>query len=164
LLKNPEKRHEAEALASIITGASGIAPLTGIVSFFILTVWAFGEALEDMKVLLNGGSVPFVKRGEDWNLSLGQLLKTGENKGRNDTGTNENNQNSDGMNYRSYLKLLFMMQNKRDKNLRMMDMIQKNIEKKQTGFRMAQCAFRVESEFRVEGSSLSLKRKSVKAY
>ncbi|MEG1780485.1 MAG: DUF5702 domain-containing protein [Clostridium sp.] len=164
LLKNPEKRHEAEALASIITGASGIAPLTGIVSFFILTVWAFGEALEDMKVLLNGGSVPFVKRGEDWNLSLSQLLKTGENKGRNDTGTNENNQNSDGMNYRSYLKLLFMMQNKRDKNLRMMDMIQKNIEKKQTGFRMAQCAFRVESEFRVEGSSLSLKRKSVKAY
>ncbi len=77
LLKDPEKRREAELLAAAITGASGIAPLVSVTTFFILTVWALAESVEDVKALLEGGKVPFLKQGREWRVSLTGLAESG---------------------------------------------------------------------------------------
>ena len=54
LLNSPDKKAEAEALAAAVT--AGIIPAQMAVSFLILTLWAFGEAVLDVKTLLAGGS------------------------------------------------------------------------------------------------------------
>lgn len=169
LLKDSEKRGEADALAAVITGAAGITPLAKIVSFFILTVWAFGESLEDVRVLLRGGKVPFVKNNSDWKLSLGALLESGGKGGAAGVGDSIGGDGSAGgegrgLDYQSYLRLFLLMQDKTVKDYRMMDMIQKNIGIKQNGFRMMKSAYRVDMECIAKGRRASFKRNAAKAY
>ena len=104
LLKDPEKRREAELLAAAITGASGIAPLVSVTTFFILTVWALAESVEDVKALLEGGKVPFLKQGREWRVSLTGLAESGTALFR-ELGVSGNE--GEGLDYQSYLKLRF---------------------------------------------------------
>lgn len=161
LLKDSEKRGEAQALAATITGAAGIAPLSKVLSFFILTVWAFGESLEDVKALLKGGGVPFIKSKEDWKLSLSALLQmdsTGKLES-NSSGTGEK-----GLDYQDYLRLFLLMQKREEKNYRIMDMIQKNISLSQNSFLIAKCAVRIEIECSARGKYAVLRKTSSKTY
>lgn len=164
LLKDSEKRSEADALAAMITGVAGIAPLTKIVSFFILTVWAFAESIEDIKTLLNGGRVPLLKGRDDWKLSLGALLDWGGKGDASGGLTGKVEGEGNGLDYQNYLKLFLLMQDKTEKDFHMMDMIQKNIGKIQTGFLMTKCAYRVDAECIAKGRRASFKRSAVKAY
>uniref|UniRef100_UPI000AA2D675 DUF5702 domain-containing protein n=1 Tax=Clostridium sp. NkU-1 TaxID=1095009 RepID=UPI000AA2D675 len=54
ILSDGQKREEAMALAGLITGSVGLAPLTGIVAFFVMSIWALGEAIVDVRMLLEG--------------------------------------------------------------------------------------------------------------
>lgn len=139
LLSNPEKRQEAEAMAAIIAGAVGAGPLTGIVSFFILSVWALGEAVCDIRTLLHGWKVPLLKSEASWKLSLEGLLQMGR-----DGSAGAGNSQDEGMHYASYLKLLLFMKDPREKLYRMMDVIQMNIRREQPDFLMNHCAYAVD--------------------
>lgn len=77
ILTDPQKRQEAETLASAIVGAAGFAPLIGITAFFIMGIWALGESLVDVKQLLSGGKVPLWKDDQSWNLGIKELLDLG---------------------------------------------------------------------------------------
>ena len=86
LLNSPDKKAEAEALAAAVT--AGIIPAQMAVSFLILTLWAFGEAVLDVKTLLAGGRVSFWKTDATWKTGLSGLLdqsflgETAERTGR----------------------------------------------------------------------------------
>ena len=77
ILRDPVKREEARSLAIVIAGGTGMAPLAAVLSFFIMTVWALGEALADVRCLLEGGKVPLVKSSSQWKLDLQGLLDLG---------------------------------------------------------------------------------------
>lgn len=139
LLSNPEKRQEAEAMAAVIAGAVGAGPLTGIVSFFILSVWALGEAICDIRTLLHGWKVPLWKSESSWKLSLEGLLQMGRD-GQAGAGSSQD----EGMHYASYLKLLLFMKDPREKLYRMMDVLQMNIRREQPDFLMNHCAYKVD--------------------
>lgn len=188
LLRDAEKKNEARALAVLISGAAGIAPLTQVVTFFILTVWAFAESVEDVKILLKGGRVPFFKSKQDWSLSLDQMMGSGTgglrkigrpsaggvsggqtpagNMAGSDTagGQNTGSDARRGMNYQDYIKLFLLLKNRNIKDFRMMDMIQNNINLKQKGFLMSKCAYRVDIVCRAAGKYAVLKREASKAY
>ncbi len=139
ILSDRQKRDEAMALANVITGSAGLLPLAGVVAFFIMSVWALGEAIIDVKMLLEGKKAAFVKTRETWNLSLAGLLELGS------TGTcPEGNGDEKGMGYEGYLKLLLFMRNEEISRYRLMDVIQMNICRKQQDFRMAQCIYQAE--------------------
>ena len=161
LLKDPEKRREAELLAAAITGASGIAPLVSVTTFFILTVWALAESVEDVKALLEGGKVPFLKQGREWRVSLTGLAESGTALFR-ELGASGNE--GEGLDYQSYLKLLFWLSGLPKKEYRMMDMIQKNIRTGQPSFLMRKCAYRLEAEYKGRGTVIPISKKAVKAY
>ena len=161
LLKDSEKRGEAQALAMAITGAAGISPLSKVLSFFILTVWAFGEALEDVKVLLAAGSIPFIKGKDDWKLSLSGLLQA-DNTGK--SADNQSGSGEKGLSYQDYLRLFLLMQNREERNYRIMDMIQKNITLFQRDFLIAKTAVRVDIECSARGRYAVLKKTSSKTY
>lgn len=159
LLSDPEKRREAEGLAAMILGAASVTPLTLVVTFFILTVWAFAESVEDLRALLNDKKAPFIKNKANWKLTLKQLLNSAA--GHWETGGGEEDK---GYSYQDYLKLLFLVQKPKEKAYRMMDLIQLNIAGGQKGFQMSRCAYRIEAECRSKGRRITLTKEAVKAY
>lgn len=148
ILSNQQKRGEAKALAAAITGIVGAAPLTGILAFFIMTVWALGEALADTKALLAGEKTPLLKTEKTWRLSLDNLLLFGEQGKLEGTGTSD--QTGEGLDYGDYLKLLFLLVPLTTLLFRLMDVIQLNIRRKDNDFLMDHCAY--EAKIKAQGT------------
>lgn len=139
ILSDSQKREEARTLAAAITGITGIAPLTGIVAFFIMTIWALGESLADVRSLLAGGRVPLIKTKDTWKLDLDSLLALGE-YGKLDGAEDSGN----GKDYEGYLKLMMLIEPAERIYYRIMDVIQMNIARKQPGFSMEHCVYQAE--------------------
>jgi hypothetical protein len=168
ILSDPQKREEANALAGVITGVTGAAPLAGVVAFFIMGVWALGEAIMDVRMLLEGKKVAFVKSKDTWNLTLSNLLKLGK-KEKVDGGK----PGDKGLDYTGYLKLLLFLGKQQVQTYRLMDIIQWNLSKKQEDFLMEDCFYQAEIKGNIKtkhmffgGSSpfYSLDVKTEKAY
>lgn len=138
IMSDSEKRTEARNLAMLITGAAGLTPFLLVTAFFVMSVWALGEALMDIRGLLAGKKVPLIKSREDWSLQLDNLLTMG--KDRNvDTGGGER-----GLSYLSWLKILLFMEKTVPQEYRMMDLIQMNLMLLQGSFRMRRGVYQVE--------------------
>lgn len=138
LLSNTQKRQEADALAAVIAGVTGVGPLTAVISFFILSIWALGEAAGDVKALLHGQKVPLWKSEATWRLDLDNLLQMGRS-GNVGSGSGQ----EAGLQYGAYLKLLLFMKNPWEKLYRVMDIMQMNICREQADFLMNHCAYSV---------------------
>jgi len=138
LLQSPEKRAEADTLAAAVSG--GNAPVKFILSFFILTMWAFGEAVLDVKGLLNGDRVPFWKQPNQWNVSLEKLLSLEFLK------MIPVKSSEDGRDYQDHLRILFFLMKVETRNYRMMDVIQWNIRTMQEDFAVNDCFSEIEIE------------------
>jgi predicted nucleic acid-binding Zn-ribbon protein len=149
ILSDSQKREEAKALAGLITGVTGTAPLTGVVAFFIMGVWALGESIVDVKMLLEGKNVVFLKSKETWNLTLSNLLELGN------TGTASGGKEGDkGIDYTGYLKLLLFLGKQQIQNYRLMDVIQWNVCRKQGDFRMENCIYQAEIRGNIKSKHL----------
>lgn len=168
ILSDSQKREEAQALAGVITGSTGLLPLTGIIAFFIMSIWALAEAVSDVKMLLEGKKTAFIKSRETWNMTLDQVLTLGK-EGSCETG--EGNQN--GISYMGYLKLLLFLGHTPKQYYRLMDIIQINIGTQQKGFRMEDCVYQAEIEGTVQSNHMffggimprySMEVKTEKAY
>lgn len=136
-----EKKAEAEALALTLCSLLTVPGITEAAAQGILFAWAYGESLVDIRSLLAGNKVPLVKSDESFQLSLAGLLKLGEaedlNDGRDDT---------DGLSYREYLRMLLFLEKKESAALRALDLIEMDLVKKQglSFFRADQCICRME--------------------
>ncbi|GLC80829.1 DUF5702 domain-containing protein [Lacrimispora brassicae] len=139
ILSDSQKREEARAVAGLITGAVGMAPLTGIIAFFVMSVWALGEAIADVKMLLEGKKVAFLKSRDTWKLSLDDLLELGRTGTCTGGGGDEK-----GIDYTAYLKLLLFLGETGRQYYRLMDVIQMNLCRKQGDFRMVHCVYQGE--------------------
>lgn len=151
ILSDGEKREAARALAGVITGIVGAAPLLGVVAFFIMTVWALGESILDVKALLAGNRVPLIKSKDTWKLDLAGLLSLGE-KGK----AEDSQDGGKGTDYEGYLKLLLFVEPAERLYYRIMDVIQMNIARTQKGFSMEHCAYRAEIKGTGTGKHLFL--------
>lgn len=145
LMSDSQKREEAKALAMAVTGIIGLAPLVYLTTFFILSVWALGEALADIRGLLAGKKIPLWKRAEDWTLSLENLLSIGR-EADVPTGGGER-----GLDYLAWLKILLFADEIVRQEYRMMDMMQMNIRRTQNTFRMRRGLYRVRVHTRLSG-------------
>lgn len=145
LLSDQQKREEARNLAMTITGVIGLSPLVLLTTFFILSVWALGEALMDIRGLLDGKRVVIFKASEDWTLTMDELLRMGR-EGQVPTGGGVN-----GLTYLSWLKILLFMEDIVGQEYRMMDMIQMNIRRAQNSFQMRRGIYRASINAQLSG-------------
>ncbi len=157
ILSDGQKRQEAEALAAAITGDIGLLPLTAVVTFFVMGIWALAEACVDVRCLFNGGKVPLVKTASDWQLSLEGVLKMGaEGKlpdpGENGTvgaygnGDESGSGSKKGLDLTGYLRMFLFVSYGSEPLFRMMDMMQMNIRKEQPDFLLEKCVCMVDAE------------------
>lgn len=139
LLSSPEKKSSADALAAAIS--AGSAPVQVVLSFFILSLWAFGESVSDLRILFSGGKVPVWKSEMSWKLELDELLSLEFLKSDAEKG-------GQGYDYEDYMRVLFLMQDRQQKNFRMMDLIEWNVRTRQKDFSIASCAreFEIKTE------------------
>lgn len=145
ILSDSQKRAEARNLAVLITGAAGMTPLVLLTAFFVMSVWALGEAVMDLRGLLEGKKVPVLKDREDWSLNLDGLLSMGS-RGDVQSGGGDR-----GLSYLSWLKVLLLMEDVIQQEYRMMDIIQMNMRKEQDSFRMRRGVYQVKIKSRICG-------------
>lgn len=149
LFSDPGKRQEARNLALAIVGGSGFLPLVFLTMFLIMSVWALGEAMLDVRCLLDGGKVPVFKTKNDWKLGLEGLLDIGRSRGLGELGSAD--QSTAGLDYRGYMRILIFGAYGRDTLYRMMDLMEINIRRKQKEFSMGRCACKVDMVAAVSG-------------
>ncbi|WP_432630263.1 DUF5702 domain-containing protein [Brotaphodocola sp.] len=138
ILSDSQKRSEARKLAMEITGLASASPLILVTTFLVMSVWALGESLMDIRGLLAGKKTPIWKKKEDWKLELSALLSIGENRKVEEGGGKR------GLSYLSWLKILLLLGNGVTQEYRMMDLIEKNIQLGQREFHMRDCLYQSE--------------------
>ena len=69
-----QRRSEAEAIAAALTAVIFCPELKDPVMWSILLAWAYLEALQDLKILLEGGGVPPFKSSSTWHTSITDLF------------------------------------------------------------------------------------------
>jgi len=130
LLADKDAYVQAGQLAAAVTGAAAGTPLVFVVTFLILSVWAAGQAVLDVRKLLDGGKVPLMHSKKTFTLSLSGLLNGSvEVPGRKHS-------DEQGLSYAGYLRMLLYTRPRSRTDYRIMDVIQENMREEQKDFRM----------------------------
>lgn len=133
LLSSGKKQAEAYALAAQIANVAATVP--GVVEgikLLILSAWAYGESIIDLRGLLKGNKIAVIKKEENWQLSLSGLSNL----------TAEEKQSQNGITYQDYLQILLLLQpDLKEKYRRMMDVMEQRIQEKQNDFLLSECVF-----------------------
>lgn len=145
LLKDSTKRNEAYELALTIVGYTGMPAIVRLTQFLIMAAWSYAESVVDAKNLLEGEKVSLIKKADEWNLSLSNIksLKSDNNK----------NKVESGLTYEDYLRYLLISQDKYTQVIRMLDLMELNIQDKcNVNFQMKQCIVQatVYTEYKVK--------------
>ena len=116
ILTDAAKKQEAYNIALAALGFTGIIALVKALEYVILTAWAMGETVVDMKILLRGGKIPVMKDKEDWRLDIQSLIH-----GVLDA---EEKENERGLDYSGYLSCLMMLKAPQEKAFRSMAVVE----------------------------------------
>ena len=124
LQSSASKRAEAAELAEALCTQAELTGLSGASAQVILSSWAYGESLVDLRALLNGSRVPLKKSEESWQLTISDLMKLGESGKINDGRDCEK-----GLPYKEYLRMLLFLEKRERAGMRALDMIEQNLRK-----------------------------------
>ena len=135
LMGDPVRQQELQRMSLLICMAVGLPALESIVRLALAATWSFGESLLDVRQLLLGGNVPFVKTRKTWNLTIEGLSELTEFL------KNDEKIDQDGISYEGYLKILLGIQNENQQVNRTIDIVENTmrIVKDRSTFRMDHC-------------------------
>lgn len=114
----------AAAVAGWWTGGAGIPVLSNL----IMCGWGMGEAVIDVKDLMDGKSVPIFKLKGDWKLETGSEKSSGPKTDQRLS-----------FSYYDYMRLFLLAMDENKKLGRMEDLIQLNMKRSNDGFKMSGC-------------------------
>ena len=148
IVTDKEKMLAAEGMAASIVGITGITPLVIFTKWLVITGWVTAESVVDVKFLLQGESIGIIKTKNEWYTDLGNLNKFNSNKYKK-----KEQENSNSMKYKDYLRLLLFTQNSVKQVYRTMDLVELNISKEYNEkFKLSECIYnvRMEGTYRVK--------------
>jgi hypothetical protein len=123
------KKQECLDMAVLLLGFTGVYGVIKTGQYMLLSAWAYAEAVSDVKILLEKGKVPLKKSSDNWKTSLESIIEGRIFEGSDNT--------SQGMDYETYLQLLYFLEKKSDKSFYTMDVLEQNmIEKGYNHIRM----------------------------
>ena len=153
LIGSAEKRAEAEGLAWLLVGFTGMYGVVKLTELLILAAWAQAEAIVDVRELFSGGRVPLLKDDHSWRLGMEGLTRLSASKLPAIGGM------TDGFSYKDYLRVLLVKEKRCTRNGRTLDLIEGVIQKKyDAGFSLRECVTElvILTEFKVEPMFLML--------
>lgn len=116
------KKTECMEMATAMLGFTGVYGIIKAGQFLLLMAWSYGEAVNDVKILMKGGRVPLKKTIESWKTGLADIIENQISENKED--------NANGLIYEEYLQLLLFLRNKNIKIFRTMDMMEINMIRK----------------------------------
>jgi hypothetical protein len=139
LLSDTEKKTLAQEMAMAVLGVASVTVVTvPVVTTLILMSWAYAESICDVKAMLAGQKVSFLKSKAEWNLSL-------ENVTKGTKSWSSDKKSDKGLSYEEYLRILLYFQTRDSKIYRALDMIQLNISKEIPQFQIKNCIYHLEA-------------------
>ena len=138
LLTDEIKKAEAGAMAAVLSVLLTSPEAAEVVKQALLLLWAYGESVMDLKVLLKKEKVPLVKTEATWQLQLSKLsqLETEQGVG-----------GEQGLDYDGYLRGLLLLETCESLSMRSLDLIEKNLS-----IKVDECATKVLVESQKYGS------------
>jgi len=135
-----EKRVQATKMATALAALTASPHLTSAYRHAILLAWAFGESIVDIRALMEGKKVPFMKTKDTWQLTLANLLNLGTPED-NITGRDDEK----GMSYEDYLRVFLFAANSNNVTMRTIDRVEQNmiVEQEKSFFRADHCISKV---------------------
>lgn len=121
LYSDSQKKSEAMILATVATTAIGMPELAEAVSQSILLAWGYAESAQDLRILFDGHKLSPVKTGEDWNISLVELVDFKAALGNYHAPANGT------LDYKGFLLGFLFLENDRELNMRLMDIMEMDI-------------------------------------
>lgn len=122
IMMDGKKRLEVSEMAMMLAGVTANAAVIKAVEYGLIGAWAYAESILDVRALLHGDKISFIKGKNQWTSSLMSLstVLDGSLRAKNCEG---------GLSYQSYLKgLLFLMQEKQ-LAYRIMDVMEQTLRK-----------------------------------
>lgn len=119
LIQDQQKCIEAEELAVALMGWSMNPPVVDATKWGILAAWAYSESILDVRALLEGKRIAWIKNAEQWTTGINQ---TGEAV----DGFAMAKDCENGWDYLKYLQFLICMKKDSAVNYRSMDIIEVN--------------------------------------
>lgn len=138
LLSDVEKKSEALTMAAAICTATGTEGLMEVVKYLLLGCWAYGETVCEVRTLLAGERIPYVKTEKSWTTDLKTL-----------GGAAAGTAGEQGLSYEDYLLILLAKKKGRQQNCcyaRMLDVIEINIRETDPDFSLKNCVGMVEMQ------------------
>ena len=133
-----DHRTEANAVAETLVGWTGNQLIVMLTAAALMAAWAYAESILDVRALLQGKRVAFFKSEESWVLSIQgieNLLCGGGEAAKEDTF---------GMTYEDYLRVLLYASNESKTAYRVMDLIQDRLRQRTPNFFMAAQVYALE--------------------
>ena len=115
---------EAKSIAAAATAVLMHPELEEVVSYGLLVAWAYMESVLDVRLLLEGGKVPFIKTSQEWTSNLSELP----------TYLDVNVKAKDcerGLSYKQYLFGLFTLESQKNISYRAMDLVEEALHQKE---------------------------------
>lgn len=138
LYKNQKKQEEIEVLSQVIAAATGVPPeVTGVL---ITGAWSVVESMADVKMLLKGKRIAFIKTDDNWITDLNNLSESFNNEG---------GESINGLCYEDYLMILMAL-NSTKLYFRMLDVMQLNAQQVNEKLDMKNCLVWVDFDYLVE--------------
>jgi hypothetical protein len=142
------KKAESYELAAALAGAFALPALIPVLAQGILAAWAYAESVLDVRTLLAGGKIPWLKTSESWSSSLSGL-------GAQLAGTAAARENEQGEDYAGYLEKLLYLKTKKLQNYRAMDLMELNVRLgENSSFQMDATLLKVHAAFTFEAEPL----------
>ena len=143
LYMDAQKRTEAMTFVSsfLVTAANPL--LLSVLTFFVLSIWALGQAIIDVRHLLANERVPLMHDNTTWSMKVSELLVLGRGHMPDDNAHEQR-----GLSYRDYLRGFLILLGLKDQatvNRRMLSTIERNLksigEEPETGFSLEKCIY-----------------------
>lgn len=122
LVSDPVKIQQLEALALTLGGSSLNPIVIEAIQLGLMTAWAFGESILDVRALLAGKKVPLLKSNETWTLELENIELVTQN-------FNTAKESEGGLNYENYLGILLLFMEEQELAFRTMNVQEATIRK-----------------------------------
>lgn len=148
IIKDPQKRSSCNKLAASTMSMIPLPFGKQICQFLIMNLWSIGEAIIDVRDLLDDKKVPLIKSSDIWTLSLNQIAELSPF-------TKSKNSGKNGLSYDEYLYMLLITGEPIQFYYRTMDLIQLDmITNYNTDFNFFGCISGAKMNFTIESSPL----------
>ena len=125
LLSHPAYSDQAQMLATLLAGLTGNAELIKGLKHLILLGWAYGESIVELRQLLAGYELSFLKTEENWQVPLPGLLALIGDPDKYDIQDGK----QQGMDYEAYLRMFLTLLPPETLAMRTLDVVEGELQR-----------------------------------